>query len=337
MRLRMFVPIGEMIMPGRFRPRLRSYYLKAGLNYVPYGLYGLLFSMSFVATLIIYFLFVFESFGNIVPLVVGTFVFIFLFMMALSGSVMLLLWMFVEIRVFQRTAKIEEVLPDFLEALSVNLRSGMTFDKALWNSVEPEFGILEKEIEIVAKKVMTGEDTQEALMDFAAKYDSPLLKESMDLLVIGIKSGGEISDLIDRVVENVKTAAFLQKELLANVMSYVIFISLIAIVVSPALFALSYNLMIIIQSLGQKLASAGGGSVFSGVEFGKELIKKSDFVAFSQACIVIINVASSAIIADLREGSIRGGIKYIFIFIILSFLVYSVMLTIFTGMFGGMV
>ncbi|MBD3203815.1 hypothetical protein GF327_05945 [Candidatus Woesearchaeota archaeon] len=330
-----FYDFGEMLIPFKFRVKLRSYVKKTGKGRLHYELYAVLFLLSLIISFAVLFFFLMPKFG-----VLGFFLFPLIFIGLLIAT-SVFIWMYYEILMFKRKEKIEEVLPDFLENVSVNLRAGMTFYKALWNSVEPEYDVLAKEIEIVSKKVMTGEDTEQALKEFADKYDSNLLKESIDLIIVGLRSGGEISDLIDRVVDNVKEASFLKKELIANVMSYVIFISLISLIIAPSLFALSYNLMLIMKDLGAKLASSGGGGggdVLSGIgSFGAGFIKDSDFINFSRWCIIIISISSSVIIADLREGSIKGSVKYVFFFIGISMVVYFITLKIFTAIFGGMV
>jgi pilus assembly protein TadC len=241
-------------------------------------------------------------------------------------------WLYYEFIIFRRTVMIEDVLPDFLEEVSVNLRAGMSFDKALWNSVEPEFGVLDREIEIVAKRVMTGEDTEEALKEFADKYNSTLLQESMDMIIIGLKSGGNISDLIDKIVENVKSASYLKKELIASVMSYIIFISVTAVIISPILFALSFNLMEIIQGLGEKLTTTSYSAL--PISLGYKTINPEDFILFSKICVIIISAVSGMIIADLREGSIKAGMKYVLIFIPVAYFTYLGMLGIFASIFG---
>ena len=242
-------------------------------------------------------------------------------------------WTYYEFLIFKRTRMIENVLPDFLEDVSVNLRAGMSFDKSLWNSIRPEFGVLEKEIETVAKKVMAGQDTEQALKDFADKYDSTLLHESMDMIIIGLKSGGNIADIIDKIVKNVKDAHFLNQELIASVTSYVIFIAVVAVVISPVLFALSFNMMQIIQSLGEKLNSGVSTGVVS-INFGENKVKSEDFVLFSKLAVLIISGISSIIIADLREGSIKAGLKYVFLFLPISYIIYVVMLKAITALFG---
>ena len=96
------------------------------------------------------------------------------------------------------------------------------------------------------------------------------------MIIIGLRSGGNVSDLIDRIVKNVKEASFLNKELIASVTSYVIFISVVAVVISPILFALSFNLMQIIQSLGEKLSTSSSTGVLS-LNFGDNKLNPKDF------------------------------------------------------------
>ncbi|MBN2423191.1 type II secretion system F family protein [Candidatus Woesearchaeota archaeon] len=323
--------IGKILVPFKYDHKLKEYVKKTGSTKVHYELYALMFIFSFLfSILIIYFLLPKLGFIMIVffPVLIITIFLVF----------SLLVWMYYEIKLFKRKEKIEKVLPDFLGEVAVNLRAGMTFDKALWNSVEPEYDVLAKEIEIVAKKVMSGKDTEDALREFSSKYKSPILRESIDLIIVGLRSGGEISDLIERVVDTVKQASFLKKELVANIMSYVIFISMISLFIAPTLYALSYNLMLIIQDLGTKLTSSGATGMVSGLStFGQVVISRKDFVDYSRWCIVIISVTTSLIIADLREGSIKGSIKYVFIFIGISLIVYEIMLIMFTAIFSGMV
>ena len=330
-----FNDLGKNIMPENFRLHIKGYLFKTGKNEVPYSQYGQIFIISILATVAIYYFLLFPwlKTADIIFLVIGSFLALTVIELILVVVIILCLYVYYEFVIFKRTRKIEEVLPDFLEEVSVNLRAGMSFDNALWNSIRPEFDVLEKEIEIVAKKVMAGEDTEQALKDFSEKYNSNLLQESMDMIIIGLKSGGNIAELIDKIVTNVKEASFLNKELIASVTSYVIFIAVISVVISPILFALSFNLMQIIQSLGEKLSTSASYGNLS-IRFGENRLDPNHFIIFSRLSVIIISSISAIIIADLREGSIKAGIKYLFLFIPASFIIYEVMLTVFTMIFS---
>lgn len=331
----MFHSLGKTIIPGKIRKHIKKYVQKTGLYDVPYSLYGSLFVLCIIISIGIYAFLVFPSLKTANPVIlgIGSFVALTIIDLILVVVFALILWLYYEFLIFNRIRQIEDVLPDFLQEVSVNLRAGMSFDKALWNSIEPEFGVLETEIEMVAKKVMTGKDTEQALREFSEKYDSTLLQESMDMIIVGLRSGGNVSDLIDRIVENVKDAYYLRKELIASVTSYVIFIAFTAVLISPTLFALSFNLMEIIQSLGEKLTTTSAYGILP-FNVGYKSINPKDFVLFSKISVLIISTISAMIIADLREGSIKAGLKYLLAFIPLSYLTYIGMLGLFTGIFG---
>lgn len=330
--------IGETVIPKKIKLKLKKYILKTGSADVPYSLYGAVFVASLILTLIIYIRYIFPGLktAGLILIIIGSLLIYVILALLIAILTGLCFWFYYELIIFKRTMQIEEVLPDFLQEVSINLRAGMSFDKALWNSIEPEFGVLEKEIEIVAKKVMAGEDTEQALKEFSEKYKSILLQESLDMIIVGLRSGGSISDLIDKIVENVNDASYLRKELIASVTSYVIFISITAIIISPTLFALSYNLMQIVQSLGEKLTTSAAYGILP-IGMGYKSINPRDFVFFSKLSVIIIAGISSMIIADLREGSIKAGLKYLFIFIPVSYLVYVGMLELFLGIFGILV
>ena len=98
----------------------------------------------------------------------------------------------------------EEKLADYLTFVSTNLKGGMSFENSLWSAIRPEFGLLAEEMGLVSKKVMTGGDLIESLSDFAKKYPSPILRRSMNLITSEIESGGKITEIMDRVIEDLK-------------------------------------------------------------------------------------------------------------------------------------
>ncbi|NIA04150.1 MAG: hypothetical protein GWP09_02250, partial [Nitrospiraceae bacterium] len=151
------------------------------------------------------------------------------------ASVYIILILVLQIISTKRTKDIENSLANFLELASNNISAGMSIDKALWFAVRPNFGILSKEIEIVAKKVMNGYDLPTALQEFSDKYDSPVLKRSMLLLIEGLNAGGEVGDLLNKIAENITQTKILKKQISASVTTYKIFILFASIIIAPAL------------------------------------------------------------------------------------------------------
>lgn len=332
---------GKAFVPQKLRPKLRSYLLKAGIVSVPYGFFGILFYLTYFLTFLVYYF----GFWGTISQQPGYFVFLYAFLiwviipLVFIGFFMVCMYLYLDIVIFNRTRKMEEVLPDFLQEVSSNLKGGLSFEKSLWIAIKPRFGILANEIALAAKKVMTGTDVDIALNEFANKYDSPMLKRSMELIVSEIQSGGKVANIIDKVVENLKKTKALKEEMTASVLTYMIFIGAIVIVISPVLFALAYNLLIVISKVAALLATTGSASASVGFisNVGNISVDRDAFIWFSRLALGVIAFFSSMIVSIIEKGNVQSGVKYIPIFIISTQIVYTIALAIMSVIVGALI
>ncbi|MBI4149127.1 type II secretion system F family protein [Candidatus Woesearchaeota archaeon] len=341
--------LGSAFIPKSIRPSIRKYLQKAGIYQVPYQAFGALFYAIVLITFILFFVYIqpqlslgaHASFFGIKLIIGPASIFLVTFAawvavpLILSGMGILGLMVYYDILIYQRTKEIERILPDFLQAVSTNLKAGMTFDKALWNAIQPDFAVLANEIEIVAKKTMTGHPIEDALAEFAQKYHSNLVRESIDLINVGLSSGASASELLDRLVRNIRTSMHLRDELIAAVTGNILFITIIAVVIAPLLFALSFNLLSVIQNIGGKLTGTGNASVLP-FTFSAESVDPQAFINFSRVSVLVIAFFASMIIANIKTGTARGGFKTIPLFCAISIVIYEVSFAVLTTLFQKM-
>lgn len=271
---------------------------------------------------------------SITGIVLVTWIIAFFFV--LSGC-WFMLFVFLDLTAYKRTASIEEVLPDFLQLTAANLRAGMTPDKALWYAVRPKFGALTDEIALTAKDVMTGEELSVALQKLSRRYKSPMLTRSMNLLVEGMNAGGDLADVLNNVSVNIQETRILNQEMSANILTYVIFISTAVMFAAPMLLALSQQLLMTLGSVTAGLdipSSAASLGLFSLQAIS---INLDDFRIFSYVMLMVTSLFSAMIVAIIQKGSVEGGIKYIPAFILTSLLTFwisTVMLSQFFALFA---
>lgn len=203
------------------------------------------------------------------------------------------------------------MLADFLQLTSSNISAGMPIDKALWFAVRPKFGVLAKEIEEVAKATLTGEDLSKALKNFTEKYDSVILSRSINLLLEGMQGGGEIAELLNKIALNIQQVRIMKKQMAADVLTYVIFITFASVVIAPFLFALSTQLLDIVIDIMGTVGSGGALSAFASSFSGETTIDPSDFRYFVLMMLVISSTISAMIIGIIQKGSAREGVKKI--------------------------
>lgn len=329
---------GKAFVPKKAIPNLRKYLLKAGFNEVPYKFFGSLFYISALITTLIFILLIYPYLKrfSLIEIYIYSFLGWFLVQLFFATLFILLIYFYLDLRLYYRTKKMEEQLPDFLQVLSANLKGGMTFERALWSAVKPRFNLLGSEMSKASKKVMTGYEVSRALTELADKYDSLMLRRTVDLIISEVESGGNVAELIDRLVDNLKETKALKDELSASAIAYVIFISVIVVVISPLLFALSFHLLILIIKFIGQLSTATQRVTALPFLFSKINVNPDDFRLFSVIAIFVISLFSSLIVSIVEKGDMKGGLKYIPIYIFgsigLYFFFMKILGTLFTGL-----
>jgi len=234
----------------------------------------------------------------------------------------MVIYVYLDMRIYKRTKELEEVLPDFLQLASANISAGMPIDRALWFAVRPNFGILAKEIEEVAKATLAGEELRDSLLKFTDKYDSLVLKRSISILLEGIDAGGEIAELLDKIAQNIEETKIMKKEMSASVMTYAIFITFASVVMAPILFALATQLLHIIIGITSTLDLSAMSSSFFTINLSSSPETVTNFTRFCLLMLIVSSTMSAAIVSVIRNGNVKDGVRNIPIFIVVSLTIY---------------
>ena len=343
---RAFVPEGHRV---DFERRL----LRAGIRKEPYTAMGIYFFALLFIMIVVYFAFILRLIegaliGETLLLfsvlwIVWSFVYVAGF---LFGALVLSWYAFqyyIGSKTFQRTKAVEAVLEDYLRYVTENLRGGMPFQQALWNSVKPEFGVLAEEVEIVTKKVVTGTELEVALDEFTEKYDSPILQRTFDIIAESLQGGGRVTDTLDDIIVNLSSLKQLKQEMVTTNMSYTIFINAIVIFITPLLFALSTQFIFILnrigETVGDSLGSSGGGAGgFGGLSFSGAALSMDEFRAFAIAILLVNSLGAVILSTIMNKGDIRQiSLMNLLVYPAMSAGIYILIANAATNLFAGFV
>ena len=158
----------------------------------------------------------------------------------------------------------------------------------------------------------------------------------MNLITSELESGGKITVIIDKVISDLKKTRLLKQEMAASTLTYVIFISVIILVISPVLFALSYQLLNVMIGFMGRFAGLNLSNMPITLS-ADNAINPANFKVFSMFAIGIISIFASMIISIINKGNIRSGLKYIPVFLTSSIIMYLIAMSVLSGMFAGMV
>jgi pilus assembly protein TadC len=334
MKFEAYEAIGRLFPRTRIR-ELGSALDSAGMNMVPEAFAGfflvmgallsVLFSLSILSIpdlqrlLISFSLAAFQSltitsplFVTLLGIVVGT-----LLAFALLS---LLVYVFVILVTDARKRSVENALPNFLTLAASNVRAGMTLDQAMWYAAKPEFGLLSKEVETVAKQTFGGVPFNQAIDRFAERFSSKSIKRVVALLKQGIASGGEMAQILEHTADDTRNMQMISKEIAASLMMYVIFVSFAAALGTPFLFGVSSKLIEVLKEV--PLPPAGAVPDLGFARPAPVSISLSAFQLFTLGSSVVTAIFSSFIIGVIQSGSKKGGIKFIPFMIGISLLVY---------------
>jgi flagellar protein FlaJ len=243
-----------------------------------------------------------------------------------------------KLKEMERIKKMEDVFPDFIELMASNLRAGMTMDQALLSSSRKEFAPLDEEILQLGKDIVTGKDISAALQEMSGRIRSEKISKTIDLINSGIRSGGNLSILLEDTAITMRERDFVEKKASSNVLMYVIFIFFASAIGAPLLFALS---SVLVEVMAKILSTVPSGSEnMMKVPFALTKISiSSDFVLyFSMTFLILTNLLSSLMLGVTNKGEEKDGLKYLIPMVLLSvtvfFVIKEVMFSYFSGLLG---
>ncbi len=245
-----------------------------------------------------------------------------------TGSLLLVVYVWLMLRADSRRRNVEEVLPDFLSLSAANVRAGMTIDQAMWYAAKPEFGILSVEVATVAKKTFGGVPFNQAVDYLTDRFNSKSIRRSVALIKQGMASGGQLADILERTAEDARQMHVLQKEIAASLLMYVIFIVFAGALGTPFLFAISGKLVGMLENVFATLptdtSSFAGSMQTPLISASRSAISSSDFFLFTILSCIMTAIFSALIIGVISKGSKRDGVPYLPFLLVASLAIFLI-------------
>ena len=249
------------------------------------------------------------------------------------------LYALLEFRVEQRKSFVENLLPDYLQLVSANVRSGIALDKAMVLAARPEFSYFSEDVKAINKELYAGVSLQGALQNLGKRYRSMQLQHTVRMMVEGIQYGGGMTDLLNQIAKDMRNQHMVQKEISGQLFMYTLFIAFAALIGAPALYALTAQMIAVTNTVWAGILSQNPSGLPSmGISFLKPSppqISIADYRNFSIAAVLLITGFGAFIVSAIASGSIFKGIKYLPAFLIIGIAVFFVVSTVIGGIFSS--
>jgi flagellar protein FlaJ len=218
-----------------------------------------------------------------------------------------------------RENDLAERMPDTLNILSSANKMGVSLVDALGLVSRATAGTISEEMRRVRNDVLWNDDLSGALTKLGYRLQVPQLVRTTRLLADGIRSSGDLSRVLSIAASDARTRFRLERKRRREMSSY------IAIVVIGFLVYLLVVLMLDVAYLDPIAAVSAEQSANDGpsgpVGFSSVPIDLYKAVLFHSA--LIQGIGSGLLAGKLADNSVRSGLKYSLLLVVLSVLAFA--------------
>lgn len=266
-------------------------------------------------TLAILGFFAFQLIGLDNPFLLGTILFLVFLDLSLGYPV------YLEMR---RLDGVEKALPDALKQIADTLRAGGTYEFALRELANSDFGPLTKEMQKVLRKLDEGENMENSFKTLAIdNAESKLVRRSVIIIIDSLKSGASLSDVLDQISDDVRELRRIISERKSRTIMGVMLIVAAGAIVAPALFGLNSSvLQFLINTAKQNHIAEIAVQAGNAVSIADAQANLA-FLTFLLIFYIFIEiVACSIMIALMRDGKAGKSIIYAPVLLLVGFTAY---------------
>lgn len=208
---------------------------------------------------------------------------------------------------------------EYVRALVDGVRSGLPITQSVINLRDKDFGYLTKHTKKLANQVEWGIPITDAFNIFARDTNNKVIKRSVGILMEAERSGGEIVDVLESVVNSVVSINILKEERKSSTYSQIVQGYIVFFIFIGIMLVLEVKLMPMIQGMVQNLQ--GGLSGVGMLEGVGESEINLDFKKIFLSLILIQGLFAGLMIGKFSEGSIKYGVKHSAALIVISLLI----------------
>ena len=240
---------------------------------------------------------------------------------------------------------VENILPDALQIVASNMKSGMTTERALFVAGRPEFGLLETELKNASKRISSGEKVETALHGIGERIDSISLKKTLWLISQGVRSGGQMADLLFQLSDDLKNQNAIRDQIRADISIYILLIFFTAAFGAPLLFGVSSFIVEVLSAqlantptinVSQLPTSSNFGAIRGFASGTGDAVSSGFIIGFSMIALAFTVLFSSLTIGVINNGKEIDGLRYLIPLAVVSFLVFFAMRAVMATFFGSL-
>jgi flagellar protein FlaJ len=204
-----------------------------------------------------------------------------------------------------RTNAIEDAFPNVLKQLADTLKAGGTYEFALREASENDYGPLTGELKLVLRRLEEGQNLDKSLQLMQENIDSRLVKRTLSIIIDALKSGGGLAEILDDIADDMRDLHHIQIERRAKTTMQTMFLVTAGAVVGPAIFGFTTTVLEFLITTAANTNAIDKNIIATATQ------TKNILLFLLTLYVAIETVAASLMLGLMRDGQAKKSIIYV--------------------------
>ncbi len=208
----------------------------------------------------------------------------------------------------RRKKRNEEEFAQFLFKMSEMMRAGIDPIKSVVELSKTDLGTIKGPINLAASTLLLGGSFEEGMNKAAKAINSELAARYIQLVVQASYMGGQVSNLILKASEDMRSMIKIEREMEGNLQQYVMIFYFAQIILIVMVYILSTQLFPFLVGEGMSQMFGGGG------------MADINYLQLFFHLLIINGLIGGIIVGKIAEGSAKDGLKHSVVLVTVSYL-----------------
>jgi len=224
----------------------------------------------------------------------------------------------------RRISRLEAEFPAMVRDISLSVKSGMTLKGAMSMAAGGQYGALTRAIKQMDNMISWGVSFDDALLHFARKYPTFLIRRTVFTLIEASRMGGQLAEILEGVATDVEETKALEKKRNSETRPYIMVCYISYFVFLAVIMIMSY----VFLPMMKQASEATSGAVLPG-GMGQFAVSNADLARYNMLffhALMIQGFFAGIVTGKIAEGKVVAGLKHSVIFIIVAVIAYVLLM-----------
>jgi flagellar protein FlaJ len=224
----------------------------------------------------------------------------------------------------RRISRLEAEFPAIVRDISLSVKSGVTLKGAMSMAAGGQYGTLTKAIKQMDNAISWGVSFDDALLHFAKKYPTVLIRRTVFTLIEASRMGGQLSEILEGIATDVEETKALEKRRNSETKPYIMVCYISYFVFLAVIMIMSY----VFLPMMKEAANATSGATLPG-GMGKFAVSDADLAQYNLLffhALVIQGFFAGIVTGKMAEGKVVAGLKHSVFFILVAVIAYTILI-----------